>query len=85
MFQVYKKMNFRNEKQNIGVFLLATYSVYVPRLPPGSLHNMPDLRSASMNDMLPNQIPQNATYETPFQQQPSPISLSPESITSQGK
>jgi hypothetical protein len=47
---------------------------------------MPDLRSSSMNDMLPNQIPQNTTYETPFQQQqPSPPSLSPESINSQGK
>lgn len=46
---------------------------------------MPDLRSSSMNDMLPNQIPQNTTYETPFPQQPSPPNLSPESINSQGK
>jgi hypothetical protein len=38
-----------------------------------------------MNDMLPNQIPQNTTYETPLQLQPSPPSLSPESINSQGK
>lgn len=46
---------------------------------------MPDLRSSTMNDTLPNQIPQNTTYETPFLQQSSPIALSPESITSQGK
>jgi hypothetical protein len=59
------------------------YSVYVPRLPPGSLPTMPDLHSSLMNDMLPNQIPQNTTYQTPFQQEPSPPSLSPESINSQ--
>jgi len=49
------------------------------------MQSMLDLRSSSMNDMLPNQIPQNTTYETPFQQEPSPPNLSPESINSQGK
>jgi hypothetical protein len=47
---------------------------------------MPDLRSSSsINDVLPNHIPQNTTYQTPIQQEPSPTALSPESITSQGK
>jgi len=46
---------------------------------------MPDLRSSTMHDTTPQQIPQNTTYEAPIQLQPSPPSLSPESITSQGK
>jgi hypothetical protein len=49
------------------------------------MHNIPDLRSSSMHDLIPNQIPQNTTYQAPFQQLPSPTSLSPESINSQGK
>jgi hypothetical protein len=62
----------------------STYSVCVRRLPPGSIHIMPDLRSSSsINDVLPNHIPQNTTYQTPIQQEPSPTALSPESITSQ--
>jgi len=61
------------------------YSVNVPRLPPGVLQTMPDLRTANRSDSLPNQIPQNTTYETPFQTQPSPTSFSPESVTSQGR
>ena len=68
------------------IFCLVTYSVCVPRLPPGAMmHSMPDIRSATMDEMSSNRIPQNATYEAPFQSQPSPPSLSPESITSQGK
>jgi hypothetical protein len=49
------------------------------------MHSMPDLRSSSMYDTTSHQIPQNTTYEMPFQQQPSPSSSSPESINSQGK
>ncbi|UJR09533.1 hypothetical protein I4U23_013770 [Adineta vaga] len=60
-----------------------TYSVYVPRLTPQAMHSIPDLRSASMKDTTPLQIPQNTTYQAPFQQLPSPPSLSPESIASQ--
>jgi hypothetical protein len=48
---------------------------------------MPDLRSASMNDIMPNQIPENTTYQSTIDQQQSPPSyqLSPGSISSQGK
>jgi len=48
---------------------------------------MPDLRSASMNDIIPNQIPANTTYQSTIDQQQSPPSyqLSPGSISSQGK
>lgn len=60
------------------------YSVNVPLLPPGALQTMPDLRSSTTNDSQTIQIPQNTTYETPFQTQPSPTSFSPESVTSQG-
>lgn len=68
--------------------LLAKYSVYVPHLPPEAFRDMPDLRSASMNnDMMPNQIPENTTYQAMVEQQQSPPSyqLSPGSISSQGK
>jgi len=46
---------------------------------------MPDLRSASMNDIMPNQIPENTTYQSTIEQQQSPPSyqLSPGSISSQ--
>ena len=68
-------------------FLLAKYSVYVPHLPPQALPNIPDLRSVSMNDMMPTQIPENTTYQSAIDSQPSPASyqLSPGSISSQGK
>lgn len=68
-------------------FHLAKYSVYVPHLPPDALRDMPDLRSASMNDIMPNQIPENTTYQSTVEQQQSPPSyqLSPGSISSQGK
>ena len=48
---------------------------------------MPDLRSSSMNDMLPNQIPENTTYQSTIEQQQSQPSyqLSTGSINSQGK
>jgi hypothetical protein len=46
---------------------------------------MSDLRSASMNDTIPIQIPQNTTYQAPLDHQQSPVCLSPESINSQGK
>lgn len=66
------------------------YSVNVPRLPPGTVRNRPDIHLLSTNDMTSNQIPQNETYQVPFQQQQqqqrqelSPSSLSPESINSQ--
>jgi len=48
---------------------------------------MPDLRSTSMNnDIMPNQIPENTTYQSTIEQQQSPPSyqLSPGSISSQG-
>ncbi|CAF1032120.1 unnamed protein product [Adineta ricciae] len=64
----------------------AKYSVYVPHLPPEAFRDMPDLRSASMNnDMMPNQIPENTTYQAMVEQQQSPPSyqLSPGSISSQ--
>ncbi|CAM4767403.1 unnamed protein product [Rotaria magnacalcarata] len=63
----------------------AKYSVYVPHLPPEAFRDMPDLRSASTNDMLPNLIPENTTYQTTIDQQQSPSSyqLSPGSISSQ--
>ncbi|CAF1142407.1 unnamed protein product [Rotaria sordida] len=63
----------------------AKYSVYVPHLPPEAFRDMPDLRSASTNDILPNQIPENTTYQTTIDQQQSPSSyqLSPGSISSQ--
>jgi len=66
---------------------LAKYSVYVPHLPPEAFRDMPDLRSASMNDIMPNQIPENTTYQSTIDQQQSPPSyqLSPGSISSQGK
>lgn len=68
-------------------FRLATYSVCVPRLPPEMSHPRHDLRSSSMNSHSQTQIPQNATYHTPIDQQSaqSPQSLSPESISSVGK
>lgn len=61
-----------------------TYSVCVPRLPPEMSHPRHDLRSSSMNSHSQTQIPQNATYHTPIDQQSaqSPPSLSPESISS---
>ncbi|CAF3064157.1 unnamed protein product [Rotaria sp. Silwood2] len=60
------------------------YSVYVPLLPPEAMQNIPDLRSSSIKETIINQIPENKTYETPFQQQqhPSPATLSPESVNS---
>ncbi|CAF0975837.1 unnamed protein product [Adineta steineri] len=64
----------------------AKYSVYVPHLPPEAFLDMPDLRSASMsNDIMPNQIPENTTYQATIEQQQSPPSypLSPGSISSQ--
>jgi hypothetical protein len=66
---------------------LAKYSVYVPHLPPEAFRDMPDLRSSAMNDMMPNQIPENTTYQATIEQQQSPPSyqLSPGSISSQGK
>jgi hypothetical protein len=74
---------FKKEKKTL-FFLLVTYSVCVPRLPPEAMLNMPDLRLSSIHDTTPQQIPQNTTYDAPIQQ-PSPPSLSPESINSQGK
>lgn len=68
----------------LSFILLATYSVCVPHLPPGSMQNISDLRTSTFNDLLPNQIPQNTTYELPFQLEQSPISLSPSSVASQG-
>lgn len=70
----------------INFICIAKYSVYVPHLPPEALRDMPDLRSASANDMLPNLIPENTTYQTTIDQQQSPSSyqLSPGSISSQG-
>ena len=67
-------------------FFLAKYSVYVPHLPPEAFRDMPDLRSASMSDILPNQIPENTTYQSTIEPQQSPQSypLSPGSISSQG-
>lgn len=40
-----------------------------------------------MSDIIPNQIPENTTYQTTIDQQQSPPSypLSPGSISSQGK
>ncbi len=61
--------------------------MYVPHLPPEAFRDMPDLRSASMNDIMPNQIPENTTYQSTIEQTQSPPSyqLSPGSISSQGK
>ena len=69
-----------------SLFFLAKYSVYVPHLPPEAFRDMPDLRSASMSDILPNQTPENTTYQSTIESQPSPQSfpLSPGSISSQG-
>ncbi|CAF1394594.1 unnamed protein product [Rotaria sp. Silwood1] len=62
------------------------YSVYVPLLPPEAMQNIPDLHSSLMKETTINQIPENKTYEVPFQQQqqqqPSPAALSPESVNS---
>lgn len=71
---------------NLTVFLLAKYSVYVPHLPPGSVRDLMNLRSSSMNDMMPSQIPENTTYQSTIDQHHSPPSfqLSPGSISSQG-
>lgn len=65
---------------------LAKYSVYVPHLPPEAFRDIPDLRSASMNELHANQIPENTTYQSTIEQQQSPPShqLSPGSISSQG-
>ena len=74
--------------KGICLFLyLAKYSVYVPHLPPEAFRDMPDLRSSSMNDILPNQIPENTTYQSTIEQQQSPpsLQLSPGSISSQGE
>ncbi|CAF0955720.1 unnamed protein product [Adineta ricciae] len=60
-----------------------SYSVYVPILPPYAMPSLTDIRSESMKDNIPPQIPQNTTYEAPFQQIPVSPSLSPESIASQ--
>lgn len=63
----------------------AKYSVYVPHLPPDSVRDLANLRSSSMNDMMPNQIPENTTYQSTIDLQHSPPSyqLSPGSISSQ--
>ena len=47
--------------------------------------SLTDMRAESMKDIIPPQIPQNTTYEAPFQQIPTSPSLSPESIASQGE
>ncbi|CAF2066243.1 unnamed protein product [Rotaria magnacalcarata] len=60
----------------------STYSVHVPRLPPEAVQSIPDIHPPSISDAAANQVPENRTYETPFQSQSSP-SLSPDSIASQ--
>lgn len=67
-------------------FFQGIYSVHVPRLPPDTLQTIPDFRTASNSDAAASQIPENRTYEIPFQQQASPTSSSPpESLASIGK